>query len=576
MEEKTMALSRRQFLHTTALISAGLTTRAFTPGVSKTHAATVGQADLVPYAQYYQANPPRAWKDTEIKRGGTLTVPFAGDPPHFDPALTTSYHMLGAIGPVYDRLIRPRWGAYANPNVPELEPDLAERWEVSADQLTYTFSLRQGVQWQNLPPVNGREFVADDVKFTLERYKGTAADFLVAPIQTIATPDKYTVRLTLKEQSPGFLPNLASTYAFMTPREVVERDGDLKKTLIGTGPFLLKEYIPKTSLTYERNPHFRHPGLPYLDRYRIVIIPDEAARLAAFRAGEVQYFPTNDAEMVQAILGSHSHTVVHRFHIPAASFHLAFRLDRAPFNDVRVRRAISMAINREEMNQLVYAGQGRPYAMGVPWPAAYNDWPEREAYGPYYRYDPKAAQALLRDAGLAGGFTARLIYYAYGDDRILQSEMLQNYLGAIGIRVEVSRLDYGVWIDQFLNGKYEGMALGFTVPAGGMELGHDWTYELMRCQGVKNSWHLCDPELDTLLEAQRQETDAGKRQAIFRHIWEKEAQNVYRAYIAQEVRYSLWHPWVKNTIGWGGYRFDQFTYGGSHVRTVWLDDKARV
>jgi peptide/nickel transport system substrate-binding protein len=571
-----MEISRRQFIQGAATLGVGVSAGIFSGGVPGFQGTTLEAATngLVPYAQYYQANPPKAWQESEIKRGGRLTIPFVGDPPHFDPALTTSFYMLGAVGPVYDRLVRPKWGSYANPSVPDIVPDLAERWEISPDQLTYTFHLRKGVKWHNIPPLNGREFVSDDVKYTLERWQGKVVNFLVEPVKTIETPDKYTVRITLKERSPGFFPNLGSTYAYMTPREVVERDGNLKKTLIGTGPFMLKEYVPKTSLTYERNPDFRDAGQPYLDSYRIAIIPDESARLAAFRGGELDYFGTNDPEIIKAVLSSHPKTVVHRFHIPAASFHIAFRLDKAPFSDVRVRRAISMALNREEMNQLVYDGQGRTYAIGVPWPAAFSDWPEKDAYGPYYQFNLKQAKALVREAGLPRGFKTKLIYYAYGDDRTLQSEMIQNYLSAIGIEVEVDRLDYGVWIDQYLKGKYEGMALGFTVPAGGMELGNDWTYELMRCHGVKNSWHICDPELDKLLEAQRQEVDAAKRRNIFRQIWDKEAQNVYRAYIAQEVRYSLWHPRVTNTIGWGGYRFDQYTYGGSHVRTVWLRDKA--
>lgn len=562
-----MRESRRRFLQTMAAGGMGLGI-GLSPRLGR---AQQGAHGRVPYAESYYANPPAGWTEAEIKRGGTLTVAFRGDPPHFDPALTTSYYMLGAVGPVYDRLLRPKWGSYANPSTPELVPDLAERWEVSPSQLVYTFHLRRGVAWQKLPPVNGRELVADDVKFTLERCRGKALDFLVAPIKSIETPDKYTVRVTLKAKSPGFLPNLGSCYAFITPKEVVDRDGDLKKTLIGTGPFILKERVPKTSLTYEKNPDFRDRGQPYLDRFRIVIIPDDAAQIAAFRAGEIDYYDTNELEAIKGILQSHPKTVVHKFHIPGASFHLAFRLDQKPFSDVRVRRAISMAINREEMNRLVYAGQGRPYSIGIPWPAAFDKWPSEEAYGPYYRYDPAKAKALLQQAGYGQGFKTKLVYFAYGDDRTLQCEMVQNYLGAIGIQVEVARLDYGVWVDQYLNGKYEAMALGFTVPAGGMELGNDWTYDLMRCKGVKNSWHLCDPELDKLLEAQLEESDPGKRKAIFRRIWDAEVQNVYRAYMAQEVRYNLWHPWVKNTIGWTGYRFDQFTYGGSHVRTVWLD-----
>lgn len=561
-----MRVSRRQFLYTTTSIGvAAIALR------SRHAAAQAGGKNVVPYPESYHANPPEGWEEKDIKRGGALTVAFRGDPPHLDPALTTSYYMLGAVGPVYDRLLRPKWGAYANPTTPELVPDLAARWEVSPDRLVYTFHLRRGVRWHKLPPVNGRELAAEDVKFSLERYRGKPLDFLVAPVKSIETPDRYTVRITLKERSPGFLPNLGSSFALITPREVVERDGDLKKTLIGTGPFILKERVPKTSLTYERNPDFRDAGQPYLDRFRIVVIPDDAAEIAAFRAGEIEYFGTNDLEAIKAILGSHPRTVVHKFHIPAASFHLAFRLDQKPFSDVRVRRAISMAVNREEMNRLVYAGQGRPYSIGIPWPAAFDSWPAADAYGPYYRFDPRRAKALLQEAGYGQGFKTKLIYFAYGDDRILQSEMIQNYLGAIGIQVEIARLDYGVWIDQYLNGKYEGMALGFTVPAGGMELGHDWTYDLMRCKGVKNSWHLCDPELDKLLEAQREEIDPARRKAIFRKIFETEAQNVYRAYIAQEVRYNIWHPWVKNTMGWTGYRFDQFTYGSSHVRTVWID-----
>ena len=419
-----MGQSRRRFLRTMAAGGMGLGL-----GVSpRLGLAQGGARGRVPYPESYHANPPEGWTETDIKRGGALTVAFRGDPPHFDPALTTSYYMLGAVGPVYDRLLRPKWGSYANPSTPELLPDLAERWEVSPNQLVYTFHLRRGVTWQKLPPVNGREFVADDVKFTLERCRGKALDFLVAPIKSIDTPDKYTVRITLNGRSPGFLPNLGSCYAFITPKDVVDRDGDLKKTLVGTGPFILKERVPKTSLTYERNPDFRDHGQPYLDRFRIVIIPDDAAQIAAFRAGEIDYYDTNELEAIKGILQSHPKTVVHKFHIPGASFHLAFRLDQKPFNDVRVRRAISMAINREEMNRLVYAGQGRPYSIGIPWPAVFDKWPGEDVYGPYYRYDARKAKALLQEAGYGRGFQTKLVYFAYGDDRTLQCEMIPELL----------------------------------------------------------------------------------------------------------------------------------------------------
>jgi ABC-type transport system substrate-binding protein len=144
--KRAMGLSRRQFLQTAALMSAGFSSGFFARGIRVAGAASqAGQSGLVPYAQYYEANPPKAWKESEIERGGSLTIPYVGDPPHFDPALTTSYYMLGAIGPVYDRLIHSKWGTYRNPSVPELEPDLAETWDVSPDHLYVSSAQRRQV-----------------------------------------------------------------------------------------------------------------------------------------------------------------------------------------------------------------------------------------------------------------------------------------------------------------------------------------------------------------------------------------------------------------------------------------------
>lgn len=536
--------------------------------------------DLVPFAQVYAANPPRRFTEGDIRRGGTFVTEYSGDPPHFDPDLTTSYYTLGAVGPVYSRLLRPVWGAMANPYSPEIVPDLAERWEASADGLTYTFSLRKDVTWQetpyyDFPEVEGKPFTCEDAKFSLERDAKNATAFLVANVDTIACVDTYTLRVTLKRRDPGFLPNLASSYAYIIPKALVEKTQNLRQVALGTGPFLLKEYKPKSSLTYEANPKYFVKGVPYLEQYKIVIISEESTRVAAFRAGHVHYTGTNLPSVVQDILRTHPKTVVHRFHIPAASFHISFRLDKEPWNNPDVRRAISMAINREEMNRLVYDGQGQTYNIGVPWPAAFDKPPPPEAYGPYYQYNPQGAKDLLNKAGLGRGITADYVYYAYGDDRIQQSEMIQRYLDQIGVKISVQRLDYGVWTQQFLGQQWKDLALGFTVPAGGMALGYDWTYELMKCKASKNTWFICDPELDALLEKTVTETDPLKLKEVYRQIWEREVNQVYRAYIAQEVRYSLWHPWVRNVMGWTGYRFDQFTYGGSHVATVWLDDPAK-
>ena len=143
------------------------------------------------------------------------------------------------------------------------------------------------MKWQNVPPLNGREFVAADVKYCYEQYaKEGVQSFTFQEIEGMDTPDKYTLRVHLKSPNVMFPQNLAEAVAVIFAREVLEEDGDLKKRMIGTGPFIMKENTRKVKVVLARNPDYFDKGRPYVDEYTILSTPDSATRTAAFRTGQ--------------------------------------------------------------------------------------------------------------------------------------------------------------------------------------------------------------------------------------------------------------------------------------------------
>ena len=224
------------------------------------------------------------------KRGGTLSLRL-WDPPHWDPHLTVSYktHVLHTFS--HSRLLRHRAGPSVAPGTFTFEGDLAESWS-QPNETTYVFKLRRGVRWQNKPPVNGRELTADDVKYSLERFineKGNANRYMLASVDRVEAPDKYTVRVVLKEPFAWFLDMIANPMAVcVVARECVEKLGDLKKweAVVGTGPWMLDSYRPNVGVSYVRNPTYFQSGLPYIDRVEVTVDEDNASRMAAFISGK--------------------------------------------------------------------------------------------------------------------------------------------------------------------------------------------------------------------------------------------------------------------------------------------------
>jgi len=298
------------------------------------------------------------------KRGGVIRI-AEREAVGLDPHLTIEFLTHSYVSLAYSQLVRfPNGPEQKSPTDFSIVPDLAEKWTISKDGTVYTFALRKGVRFHNKPPVNGREVEAADVKFSLERFMARSAyRDRFEPVQSIEVVDKSTVRITLKEPYAPFLNHLATpSFCAILPREVEAKFKDYNHpdAVIGTGPFVLKWYDKGVRVVFERNSQYFMKSLPYLDGAVIEITPDAAARLSLLRAGKVDlphiwgWISLEEAKSVQK---TNPELVLTRLQIIAQG-RIYMRTDQPPFNDVRVRRAVSLAINRKAWNEALLFGEG--------------------------------------------------------------------------------------------------------------------------------------------------------------------------------------------------------------------------
>ena len=363
------------------------------------------------------------------KRGGTMTRASAWDPPVLDPRLTNSVGLFQIASLVCNRLVRYPFSDEASGTADlALKGDLAESWQSNNDFRVWTFKLRQGVKWQNVAPLNGREFVAADVKYCFEQYaKEGVQSFTFQEIEGIETPDKHTVRIHLKMPNTMFPQNLAEPVAVLFSKEVLEEDGDLKKRMIGTGPYVLKEHTRKVRAVLSRNPDYFDKGRPYFDEYQVLSTPDAATRTAAFRTGQSDLHWVASVSDAGNLHKTNPNAVIQEYKGMQTPFGLALAQDRAPFNDVRVRRAISMAIDRQKQVDTVFEGHGI-LGWGIPY-IYYQDKPPTAAQlGQYWQYKPAEAKKLLAEAGHPNGFETTLFYYEYFPQMTSQVQLVQQDL----------------------------------------------------------------------------------------------------------------------------------------------------
>jgi peptide/nickel transport system substrate-binding protein len=551
-------MNRRTFLLNAAWGSVALT--CLTMGGSRSRALAHPPS---PYPSWIPAS------DKPPKRGGILTRASAWDPPVLDPRLTNSVGLFQIATLTYNRLLRYPFTDEAQNNADlTLKGDLAEAWEGSADFKTWTFKLRQGVKWHNVPPLKGRELVAEDIKYCYEAYAQEGVQsFTFQEIDGMETPDKYTIRIHLKTPNTMFPQNVAEAVAVIFPREVLEEDGDLKKRMIGTGPFILKEHERKVKVVLVRNPDYFEKGYPYIDEYRILSTPDAATRLAAFRTGQSDILGLQSLADVETVRKTNPTAVAQEVTTVLAPFGLTLRQSKPPFNDVRVRRAISMAIDRQKQVNTLYEGHAI-LGWGIPYFYFQDELPGAGDLGPYWQYRPQEAKALLAEAGYPNGFETTLFYYEYFPQMTSQIQLVQQDLKRnLNIELKISKNDYTTYFGRYAEGKWEGTAWGFQT---GYAVSLDErTYQYMHSKSPKNYFHVNDPVIDELATKLRQTPDRAEQRALTKKIVEREHDQVLRMWMPFDAGFSLWQPHLRN-IGQLDLR-GNFGYGSSTLARLWFD-----
>ncbi len=551
-------LNRRSFLKRAGWGSVGAT--AF---VGASRRPIFAQTTPISYPDWIPAStkPP--------KRGGTMARASAWDPPVIDPRLTQSIGLFQFAGLVCNRLLRYRFTDEASgTNDFTLAGDLAESWEANSDHRVWTFKLRHGVKWQNVAPLNGRELVAGDVKYCFEAYaKEGVQSFTFREIEGMETPDKYTLRVHLKTPNVLFAHNLAEPVTVIFPREVLEEDGDLKKRMIGTGPYLLKEHTRKVRLVLARNPDYCDRGRPYIDEYTILSTPDAATRLAAFRSGQSDMIWLASPSEVETVRKTTPAAVVQEIKNVLAPFGLALAQDKPPFNDVRVRRAISMAIDRQKQVDTVFEGHGIP-GWGVPYIYYQDKMPTLAQLGPWAQYRPADAKKLLAEAGHPNGFESTLFYYEYWPQMTSQVQLVQQDLKKnLNINVKITKQDYTSYYGRYVDSKWDGMSWGFQ---SGHAVGLDErTYHYLHSKSTKNFFRVNDPVIDELVTKLRQAPDRAEQRAIAKKVVDREFDQILRMWMPYDSGFLVFQPHLRNMAAGSLRRSDG--YGSPTLARTWLD-----
>ena len=509
------------------------------------------------------------------KRGGIFRIRGEDATTGFDPHLSANHHRIATnLSFTHSRLVKVRAGASVVPGTLPIEPDLAESWIQPSDR-TYVFKLRKGVRWHSKAPVNGRELTADDVKYTYERFltvKGNPSRSMLGLVEKIDALDRYTVRFALSEPFGWFLDYLATTVMWVVAPEAVERFGDLRRAeaCIGTGPWMLERYEPNVRLTFVRNPNYFLPGLPYTDGIEVTIDEDPSSRLAAWLAGRYDFAP----EYGQCVRRLDLDVARRRKPgLKTQDFIVLFggitmmKLDREPFRDVRVRRALALASNwKEGLETNAWSlGNGAPNPTI---PAALREWtipitqltPEGRRL---YDQDLSAAKRLLAQAGFPTGLKVPLdATLGWSPDYVdLLQVVMRNWKEA-GIETELRGKEFGAFMASAIYGKFEKLAHSLR---GGTPIADLSLYNFHVPGEALNSSGVDDPKLTDMIRLQRRMLDPVKRREIVYDIQRYLAEQVYYHYDPSASTVAAWEPYVKNFAPNLGH-----DYGG-RLMVAWLD-----
>jgi peptide/nickel transport system substrate-binding protein len=465
--------------------------------------------------------------------------------------------------------------------------ELAEKWEWKQNPLQLVITLRKGIMFPEKPGVmKAREFVADDVVYTFNRLNSSPKkipqyfDF----VTSVAAPDKYTVVFNMKEYNAEWAYRFGyGYYSAIVPHEVVEAAPDNAgakdwKNINGTGPFLLTDYVAGNSNTYSKNPNYwdkekvggTEYKLPFVDKVIYRTIKDEATVVTAFRTGKLDMLEGVRWQNVESLKKSNPQIQWHRY-LAMGGQYLAMRVDTKPFDDVRVRRALNMAVNKKEIVDSYYNGNAEIFA-----------YPEHPEYVGYFEplesmpdsvkelftYNPEKAKKLLAEAGYPNGFTFKVQVNANSPEHADLLPLIAGYLEQIGVKMEIQPMEYAAFLSA--------MTTQTNAPGYFMGNGHTNPTTTIRKNFVKGQvWNPSqwdDPAFAKRMDAVYAEPDEQKRMTEIKAMTREILDKAPYLWLPTPYSYTAWWPWVKN---YGGELRAGSVRPGPIYARIWVDQEMK-
>ncbi len=503
------------------------------------------------------------------KPGGTVSVAQTSDPFDWDVTyLGKNTPNTQGISLAYTPALRFHTGPDVQYTDLKLEPALVDRWE-TPDAQTFTFHLRPGVTFASVPPVNGRPLTSADIKFSWEyasrtgefANKGLAAGATAGQFSglgSVQTPDAQTAVATFSQPYIPFLNYAAYTWFAIMPRETFEQYGSFKDHIAGTGPFQLDTAASQkgSKWVWKKNPFYWEPGQPYLDQVVWLILPDTATQNAAFQTRQLDIITASDHNVAAQLQKLRPDAHLDDY-LSLAPVHVYIEAERPPLNDLRVRQAISLSIDRDEWVKTYAPGKGG-WALAGAFPDTYS---QQEIRG-LLKTDRTQARQLLAAAGYPNGVPLEILSAGevYGDVYVQQSELLQAQLNQGGFNVSIKTVEKSEYVT-LLEQKHQ-----FQIVFTGKQIAPDVDSYLTVFEPGKaeNYAQINDSVLTDMIHKQRAEPDAAKRRDLVRQAAKRiNSDQVWAQAIFYPAADQLWNPALQ---GYG----PNFGHQGWPLHGAWL------
>jgi peptide/nickel transport system substrate-binding protein len=497
-------------------------------------------------------------------RGGVLLVAIGADAPSLDPHQESTFATIQVVAPLYSTLVQ------IDPyHYPKIIGDAATEWKIAPDGLTYTFKIRQGIRFHD-----GSPLTAADVKATYDKIiwpppgvRSIRKNTYTA-VQSVDTPSDSTVVFKLKFPSASLMVNLASPWNVIYPKKYLDKDPNYFKTnVVGSGPFKFKSYTRGATFEGERNPDYFVKDRPYLDGYKFFISPETSVRAAAIRSGrayiEFRDLPLSEVEAIRKQLGD---KVAVQETSATGWWGISVNNTVKPFNDIRVRKALTLGLDRYTAGRVLYPLTGLKHVGGLMRPG--SEWAmadtELEKFPGFWRDVDKSraeARKLLAEAGYPNGLKVvlknRNVKLPYQDFAVVAIQEWRK----IGVEAENRPLETAAWFsDGRDTGNFE------LIVAPGVEFMDDPDQFLQRyTTGDPNNWgRFSDPRIDDLFARQARVLDPSERKRLVHEI---------EKIVLEHAYYLPGLFWTRRVVHWTkvkNYVAPPNHYSNQKLQDVWL------